>query len=115
MTPTRPSALRVLKKSMHFLSGGWGVCVLWLWIAQLQMNISRFGVPPAGYGVGTIFEGVFPAALLELAALLLDRWMVTAPGVADPRREWVHAFWWTLAPNLMLLGTVYLMISASNN
>jgi hypothetical protein len=36
--------------------------------------------------------------------------MVTAPGVAAPTREWHHAFWWTLVPNILLLGTVYLMI-----
>ena len=109
MTPKRPSALRVLKKSLHFLSAGWGLSVCWLWIAQLQMNISRFGAPPADYAVGTLIEGVFPAAAVELMAVLLDRWMVTAPGFADPRREWQHAFWWTIVPNMFLLGTAYLM------
>lgn len=109
MTPARPSALRVLKKSLHFLSAGWGVSVCWLWIAQIQMNLARYGAAPADYAIGTIIEGVFPAALVELMAVLLDRWMVTAPGIADPRREWRHAFWWTLVPNIMLLGTVYLM------
>ena len=109
MTPTRPSALRVLEKSLHVLSVGWGVSVGWVWVAQLQMSISRFGVPPADYAVGTLIGGVFPAAAVELMAVLLDRWMVTAPGRADPRREWHHAFWWTLVPNLLLLGTAYLM------
>jgi hypothetical protein len=111
MTPDRPSALRVLKKSLHFLSAGWAVSVGWLWVAQLQVNVSRFGAPPADYAVGTLIEGVFPAALVELLAVVLDRWMVTAPGFADPRREWVHAFWWTVVPNLLLLGTAYLMIA----
>ncbi|OFW31537.1 MAG: hypothetical protein A3H97_03395 [Acidobacteria bacterium RIFCSPLOWO2_02_FULL_65_29] len=83
--------------------------VCWLWVAQVQMNISRYGAPPANYAVGTLLEGVFPAALVELMAAWLARWMVTAPGWADPRREWHHAFWWTLVPNILLLGTAYLM------
>ena len=114
MTPTRPSALRVLEKSLHLLAAGWGVSVCWLWVAQLQMNISRFGAPPADYAVGTLIEGVFPAAAVELMAVLLDRWMVTAPGRADPRREWHHALWWTLVPNILLLGTAYLMTIEGN-
>jgi len=43
--------------------------------------------------------------------MLLGKWMVTAPGIAAPGREWHHAFWWTLVPNLMLIGTAYLMIA----
>jgi len=86
------------------------ISVGWLWFAQLEQSLRRDGVPPPGYAVATIVEGIVPALLIELMAALLAKWMVTAPGTADPRREWHHAFWWTLVPNLMLIGTTYLMI-----
>ena len=33
-----------------------------------------------------------------------------APYRALERREWWHAFWWTLMPNLLLAVTVWVML-----
>jgi hypothetical protein len=32
------------------------------------------------------------------------------PGNGEPRREWLHAFWWTIFPNLLVIGTACLMV-----
>jgi hypothetical protein len=110
MSASRPSAVRVFHKSLHFLSAGWFVSVWWLWLAQIEQSLRRFGTPPEGYAATTLIVGTIPVILVEICAVLLGKWIVTAAGVADPRREWHHAFWWTLFPNLMLIGTAYLMI-----
>ncbi len=110
MTASRPSAVRVFHKSLHFLSAGWLASVWWLWLAEFEQSLRRFATPPEYYGIVTLITGAAPAIVVELCAIWLARWMITAPGIADPRREWHHAFWWTLVPNLMLLGTAYLMI-----
>jgi len=110
MTPARPSSLRVFEKSLHCLSAGWLVSVGWLWLAQLEQSLRRDSALPDNYAVLTLIEGAAPAIAIELSARFLGRWLVAAPGIADPRREWHHAFWWTLVPNIMLLGTTYLMV-----
>ena len=110
MTVPRPSAIRVFHKSLHLLSAGWFASVWWLWLAQIEQTLRRVGMPPDHYAVATLIAGAIPVILVEFCALLMGRWMVTAPGVAAPWREWHHAFWWTLVPNLMLIGTTYLMI-----
>ena len=114
MTATRPSAIRVLVKSLHLMAVGWLVSVVLLWIAQIQLTLERFGVPPEGYAVDTLIEGIFPAALVELVAIWLGSIISRVPGSGDPRREWQHAFWWTLVPNLLVLGTAYLMMLEAN-
>src|SRR6185503_9566875 len=68
MTDDRPSGLRVLAKSLHLLALGWLVTVGWVWIAQIQLNLERFGTPPEGYAVRTLVEGVIPALLVEMMA-----------------------------------------------
>jgi hypothetical protein len=110
MTRPRPSAIRVLHKSLHLLSAGWFASVWWLWLAQIEQSLRRVGAVPDDYAAATLIVGTIPVILVEICAVLLGKWMVTAPGVAAPAREWHHAFWWTLVPNLMLLGTAYLMI-----
>jgi hypothetical protein len=102
--------MRVLEKSLHLLSAGWFVSVLWLWLAQIEQSLRRLEQLPDYYAAGTPIVGAVPVVLVELCAVMLARWMVTAPGIAAPSREWHHAFWWTLVPNLMLVGTAYLMI-----
>ena len=114
MTATRPSSIRVLVKSLHLMAVGWLVTVVLLWIAQIQLNLERFGVPPEGYAVGTLIEGIFPAALVELLAIWVGSILGKVPGSGDPRREWQHAFWWTLVPNLLVLGTAYLTMLEAN-
>ena len=107
----RPSAIRVLVKSLHLIAAGWLLSVAWLWLSQIQINVSRFGVPPEGYALSTLIEGIFPAALIELAALRLDDFVKKVSGTEDRWREWHHAFWWALVPNLLVFGTVYLLIN----
>ena len=114
MTDDRPSGLRVLAKSLHLLALGWLATVAWLWVAQVQLSIERVGGPPEGYAVRTIMEGVIPALLVESMAFWMAALIARVKGSGDTRREWLHAFWWTLVPILLLLGTAYLMILASS-
>src|SRR5436190_22529037 len=111
MTTPRPSSIRVFVKSLHFIAAGWLLGVIWLWLSQIQENVSRFGVPPEGYAVSTLIDGIFPAALVELAALYLADMLRKGPGTEQRWREWHHAFWWALVPNLLIFGTAYLLIN----
>jgi len=111
MTTPRPSSIRVFAKSLHLIAAGWLLGVLWLWLSQIQQNVIRFGVPPEGYAMNTLLEGIFPAALLELAALYVVDFIRKAPPGTEQRwREWHHAFWWALVPNLLIFATAYLLI-----
>ena len=110
MITKRPSGLRVLAKSLHLLALGWLLSVLWLWASQIQLNISRFGVAPEGYALGTLIEGVLPATLVELMAIGMDSMIGRVAGRGDPRREWWYAIVWTAGPIVLLFGTVYLII-----
>ena len=112
MTDDRPSGLRVLAKSLHLLALGWLASVVWLWAAQVEINVRRFSSPPDGYASSTLVEGIIPALLVELMAVWMGVMIARVPGAGEPRREWLHAFWWTIVPNAMLLGTVYLMIAS---
>jgi hypothetical protein len=122
MTLPRPSGVRVLAKSLHLLAVCWLVCVCWLWVAQIQLHLRRFDALPEGYAVSTLIEGVIPAMAIEVMAIGLAKLISKVPGSADSmvpgpadsRREWGHAFWWTVVPNLLLLGTAYLMILEAN-
>jgi hypothetical protein len=113
MTDDRPSGIRVFAKSLHLLALGWMVGVVWLWLGQLQMNIQRLGAAPQGYGTRTLIEGLIPALLVELMAIGTDALIARVSGVGDRRREWLHAFMWTLGPMVFLLATVYLMLSGA--
>ena len=117
MTSQRPSSIRVLAKSLHLLAVCWLVCVCWLWVAQIRLQFRRFDAPPEGYAVSTLIEGAVPMAAIEGMAVALASFISTVsvvPGPADSGREWLHAFWWTIVPNLLLLGTAYLMILEAN-
>ncbi len=114
MTAPRPSNVRVLAKSLHLIAVGWLVSVAWLWIAQIQLHVRRFDTPPDGYAVQTLIEGLLPAALIEIMALWVVSMIARVPGPGDPKREWQHAFWWTVVPNLLVLGTAYLLIFEGN-
>jgi hypothetical protein len=110
MTLKRPSSIRVLAKSLHLLAACWLVCVCWLWVAQIRLQFRRFDTPPEGYAVSTLIEGAVPIVAIEGAAIALATWISMVPGSADSGPEWLHAFWWTIVPNFLLLGTTYLMI-----
>lgn len=110
MTIRRPSGIRVLEKSLHLLATGWLVCVCWLWVAQIRLHLRRFDTPPEGYAAATLIEGAIPALAIEVTAIALAKLISMVPGPEDSRREWRDAFWWALVPNLLLLGTAYLML-----
>lgn len=104
------SAVRVFGKSMHTFSAGWVAAVGWLWIAQVQQHMLREGGPPPGYAIDTVVMGLIPAILIACAGMLINRWTGPAPDATMQRREWWHAFLWSLVPNLLLLTTVWIMI-----
>jgi hypothetical protein len=106
----RPSAVRVFGKSMHTFAAGWIVSVVWLWVAEIQQHILRQGVAPPAYGLNTLFSGLIPAVLIALVGRMINRWAGPAPTDAAQRREWWHAFWWSVVPTGLLLGTVWVMI-----
>jgi hypothetical protein len=108
--PPSTSGVRVFGKSMHVLAAGWLLSIVWLWISQLQQYVHRDGVAPAGYAAETLAAGIFPAAVVVLGGMAVERWAGSAPTSAMGRREWHHAFWWSIVPNLLLLLAVYVMI-----
>ena len=106
----RVSGVRVFGKSMHTLAAGWIVAVGWLWLEEIRQHISRQGAAPPDYGVMTLISGAIPAVLMAAAGATMAKWTGPAPDGALERREWWHAFWWSLVPNLQLLVTVWVMI-----
>jgi hypothetical protein len=110
---TRTSHIRVLGKSMYVLSAGWILSVAWLWFAEVQQHVLRQGEPPPQYALNTLSGGVLPALLLGLCGYYIARKAGVAPTEPLERREWWHAFWWCLVPNLLLVTTVWVMIQES--
>jgi hypothetical protein len=108
--PNAPSAIRVLAKSMHVLASGWVLAIGWLWISTLQQHVLRHGMAPDYYAMGTMVTGLIPAALMALVGIVIDRWAGRAPNKYVHRREWWHAFWWSLVPNVLLFTTVWVML-----
>jgi hypothetical protein len=104
------SSIRVLGKSLHLLAAGWTVSVVWLWLAELRQHVRRHDVLPPDYAVATLITGTVAALILEAIAVLYMRWTGAAQSPAVERREWHHAFWWSVFPNVMLLYAVYLMV-----
>lgn len=95
---------------MHTLSAGWVVSVTWLWMAEIQQHLLRVGIVPPDYAAATVASGAVPAALLALTGVAIGRWAGPASEPALERREWWHAFWWSLLPNALLIATVWVMI-----
>jgi hypothetical protein len=108
--PNAPSAVRVFGKSMYVLAAGWMVSVAWLWMATLQQQVLRRGAVPDYFELGMLTSGMVPALLVGAVGYAIDRWAVPAPNRWLQRREWIHAFWWSLLPNLLLLFTVWVML-----
>ena len=107
---TRPSAVRVLGKSMYVLAIGWLASIGWLWVATLQQNLLRRGAFPPLYALDTLAGGVMPALLMAAIGWLFAKLTGRAPSNRLERREWGHAFWWSLVPNALLLFTVWVML-----
>ena len=108
--PSAPSAVRVLGKSMHVLAWGWALSVGWLWFATMQQHVLRHNEPPPYYAMDTVAGGAVPAALMALIGWAFKRYAGRAPYSALEKREWWHAFWWSLVPNLLLFLTVWVML-----
>lgn len=106
----RTSHIRVLGKSMYVLSAGWIGSVAWLWIAEVQQHMRRHGEAPPSYGMATLSGAVIPAVAMFVSGLVISRWAGSAPERSLERREWWHAFWWCVVPNLQLIGTAWVMI-----
>ncbi len=97
---------------MQLLTAAWIVCVIWLWTSQIEIHYRRHNTAPEWFGLVTLFEGSLTAVALGACAMKISQWTGSAPETLLERREWHHAFWWSSFPIVMLLGTVYLMISA---
>lgn len=108
--PYAPSGIRVLAKSLHALAIGWVVSVAWLWLATLQQHFIRQGFAPENYALDTVASGLIPAAIIASIGIGIARWAGRAPDKYLHRREWRHAFWWSLVPNALLLISVWVMI-----
>jgi len=104
------SAARVFGKSLHWLAAGWTAAVIWLCVAQIQRGWLLDPLLPTNYHLDTLMEGLLPAILVELMALVSVALTGAAPTRSLDRREWVHAFFWSLFPNVMVLYTVYLIV-----
>lgn len=104
------SQIRIFAKSLHFLAAGWAVSIGWLWLAELRQHVRRHDALPPDYGMATLVTGTIAAIVLEGAAVLFTRWTGSAPTIPDQRREWHHAFWWSVFPNVMLIYTAYLLV-----
>jgi hypothetical protein len=108
--PSKPSAVRVLGKSMYVLAVGWFVSIGWLWIATVQQHLLRRGVAPPHYAVDTLAGGIVPALFMAAIGWVFAKLTGRAPYRELERREWWHAFWWSLVPNALLLATVWVML-----
>ena len=108
-----PSAVRVFAKSMHLLAAGWFLSIGWLWIAGVQQHIRRRERLAAELRRRrSSSKDCCPQSRSRSPPIVFVRWAGSAPDPALERREWVHAFWWALFPNVMLLITVYVMLEA---
>ena len=108
--PNAPSGVRIFGKSMHVFAVGWVLAVAWLWFATLERHILRYGVAPEHLDVEALINGLLPAVGIVLIGITIGRWAGAAPTRWLRRREWVHAFWWSLVPNALLFTTVWVMI-----
>ncbi len=104
------SSVRVLGKSMHVLAAGWALSIGWLWVETIQQHLYRHSVAPPYYALDTVASGALPALVMALIGWAIARFAGRAPQIDLERREWWHAFFWTLFPNIMLLATVWVML-----
>ena len=110
LDPSAPSSVRVLGKSMHAMAAGWTLAIGWLWVETLLQHFRRHDAPPPNYAIETVFGAVVPAIAMALIGWGIARVAGRAPYPRLERKEWWHAFWWSVFPNLMLLATVWVLI-----
>jgi hypothetical protein len=104
------SSVRVFAKSLHWLAAGWVIGIVWLCIAQIRHGWLLDPLTPTNFHIDTLIEGILPALVVEMTALLAAAWTGAAPTPAIEWREWEIAFVWSLLPNLLVLYTVHLMV-----
>jgi hypothetical protein len=105
-----PSAVRVFGKSLQILAATWLLSVALLWGAQIRQDGRVDPTAPRDPHLATILEGILPALVLEASAMAVERWARSTSRAGDKRREWIHAFWWSILPMALLFETVYLTI-----
>ncbi len=107
-----PSAVRVFAKSLHILSLAWVVSVSFLWAAEVHQDARLTSAASFDPHWTTVLEGVAPGLAIEACAFAVGAWTepTTPTALADTRREWIHAFWWSILPIALLLETVYVTI-----
>ncbi|MGE0450648.1 MAG: hypothetical protein AB7Q29_13835 [Vicinamibacterales bacterium] len=110
LDPLAPSAVRVLGRSMYLIAAGWALSISWLWVEGIRQHLRRYDAVPPDYALGTIAGGVAPALLMAGVGWIIGRYAGRAPYRTLDRREWRHALWWSLLPNVLLLATVWLML-----
>lgn len=108
-----PSSVRVFAKSLHVLAAGWIVAVGWLWLAGVRQSLARHGAWPDEDALSILAAGGLPALALAATARWLGRAYRPAANAREDRREWHHAFWWSVVPIVMLLLAAWLMIQAA--
>ena len=98
-----PSGVGVFVKSLHLLVLGWLGTIALVWFA---INQNQPGAVP-----NMVIPALIPALTIEALALGTDQWTrsLSRPWHTHAH-EWQQAFWWSLVPNLLLLGTAWLMI-----
>lgn len=112
LDPSAPSAVRILGKSLYLLAAGWTLAIAWLWVEAIRQHQLRYDAPPPDYAAGTLGTGFIAAVLLATGGWAVARFAGRASHAALDRREWRHAFWWSLLPNLLLFATVWVMVRA---
>lgn len=109
----QPSGVRIFGKSLYVFGAGWAVSILWLWLAGVRQHVYRFGTMPDDLAVSLLIAAAVPTLGLSLLARAFERMTGRAPTQEQETREWRHAFWWSLFPNVCLLLAAYLMIFGS--
>lgn len=104
-----PSAVRVFGKSLRLIAVGWMVCIVGLVAEQIRLAQRRD--VDANVGVDMFLMLVVPALVLEWGYAIVAKFGGAAPDPLHNRREWIHACWWALFPVVLLLFTLYLMVS----
>jgi hypothetical protein len=104
-----PSAVRVFGKSLRLIAVGWVLCIVGLVAEQIRLAHRR--EIDANVGLDMFLMLVVPALLLEWGYAVVAKFSGSAPDPAHSRREWIHACWWALFPVVLLIFTLYLMVS----
>jgi hypothetical protein len=79
-----------------------------LWLAQLSVGLERQPAVPFQLSLMPFVQLGIGLAIIEGLAIAIGRTAGPAPDARLERREWMVAFWWSVGPNLFLVGTALL-------